>query len=237
MSGGTHLILAERERLAALKAEGLSLRAIAGRRGRGASPISRKLRRNALPSGGYLPVHAEGCYLERRQRPAILERDAKLGRFVRERLLEGWTPEQIAGWLKRGEERGLRPVCLETIYAFIHRAGQKAEKLWKLLPRGRTRRGRRRARQPHTTIAERRSIHDRPLAVAERGEVGHWEGDLLICRRTRPVLVLKERKTRFVLAARLAGQSAAETVAGVMGGVRPAPPPPRGPVPFRDETP
>ena len=107
MSGGTHLTLEERERLAALKAEGLSLRAVAARLGRAASTVSRELRRNALPKGGYLPVHAEGCYLERRQRPAILERDARLGRFVRERLLEGWTPEQIAGWLKRGEERRL----------------------------------------------------------------------------------------------------------------------------------
>src|SRR6188472_2786896 len=103
MAGGTHLELVERERLAALKAEGLSPRAL----GRAASTISRELRRNALPKGGYLPVHAEGCYLERRQRPAVLERDERLGRFVRERLLEGWTPEQIAGWLKRGEERGL----------------------------------------------------------------------------------------------------------------------------------
>jgi IS30 family transposase len=216
MSGGTHLRLEEREWLAVLKAEGLSLRAIARQLGRAASTISRELRRNALPKGGYLPVHAEGCYLERRQRPAIVERDAKLGRFVRERLLEGWTPEQIAGWLKRGEEHGLRPVSIETIYAFIHRAGQKAEKLWKLLPRGRAKRGRRRARQPRSVIAERRSIHDRPEAVEERREAGHWEGDLLICKRTRPVLVLKERKTRFVLAARLAGKSAAETVAIMM---------------------
>jgi transposase, IS30 family len=208
--------LEERERLAALKAEGLSLRAIAARLGRAASTISRELRRNALPRGGYLPVHAEGCYRERRQRPAILERDAKLARFVRERLLEGWTPEQIAGWLKRGEERGLRPVATETIYAFVHRAGQKAEKLWKLLPRGRAKRGRRRARQSRGSIAERRSIHDRPEAVEGRREAGHWEGDLLICKRTRPVLVLKERKTRFVLAARLAGKSAAETVAVMM---------------------
>src|SRR3712207_7145904 len=45
---------------------------------------------------------------------------------------------------------------------------------------------------------------------------GHWEGDLLIRKRARPVLVLKERKTRFVLAARLAGKSAAETVAVMM---------------------
>ena len=126
---------------------------------------------------------------------------------------EGWTPEQIAGWLKRGEERGLHTVATATIHAFVHRAGQKGEKLWKLLPRGRAKRGRRRAREPRSAIAERRSIHDRPEAVQERKEAGHGEGDLLIGKRTRPVLVLKERKTRFVLAARLAGKSAAETVA------------------------
>src|ERR687884_172601 len=119
MSGGTHLELVERERLAALRAEGLSWGASGGALGGGASTIGRGLRRNALPRGGSLPVHAEGCYRERRQRPAVLERDERLGRFVRDRLLEGWTPEQIAGWLKRGEERGLRPVSLETIYAFV----------------------------------------------------------------------------------------------------------------------
>jgi IS30 family transposase len=236
MSDGTHLTLEERERLAASKAEGLSLRAIARQLGRAASTISRELRRNALPKGGYLPVHAEGCYRERRQRPAVLEHDERLGRFVRERLLEGWTPEQIAGWLKRGEERGLRPVSLETIHAFIHRPGQKAEKLWRLLPRGRARRGRRRARQPRTTIAERASIHDRPEAVEGRREAGHWEGDLLICRRTRPVLVLKERETRFVLAARLAGKSAAETVAVMMAVFRRLDPRLRGSVTFDDDT-
>src|SRR4051794_29292233 len=232
MAGGTHLELEERERLAALKAEGLSLRAIARALGRAASTVSRELRRNALPKGGYLPVHAEGCHLARRQRPAVLERDERLGRFVRERLLEGWTPEQIAGWLKRGEERGLRPVSTETVYAFVHRAGQKAEKLWKLLPRGRARRGRRRARQPRSAIAERRSIHDRPEDVQERKEAGHCEGDLLIGKRTRPVLVLKERKTRFVLAARLVGKSAAETVAVMMAVFRRLDPRVRAPAPL-----
>src|ERR1700750_2745399 len=96
MSGGTHLELVERERLAALKAEGLSLRAIARPLGRAASTISRELRRNALPKGGYLPVHAEGCYRERRQRPAVLERDERLRRVVRERPLGGGGPEGSA---------------------------------------------------------------------------------------------------------------------------------------------
>jgi transposase, IS30 family len=103
-----------------------------------------------------------------------------------------------AGWLRRGEERGrgLRAVSCETVYAFIHRAGQKAEELRKLLPRGRARRGRRRAREPRATIAARRSIHDRPAEVQERKDAGHGEGDLLLCKRTRPVPVLKERETR-----------------------------------------
>src|SRR5256885_16326496 len=96
MSGGTHLELEERERLAALKAEGLSLRAIARALGRAASTVSRELRRNALPKGGYLPVHAEGCYRERRQRPAVLERDERLRPVVRGRPPGGRTPEPIA---------------------------------------------------------------------------------------------------------------------------------------------
>ena len=214
MAGGTHLRLEEREQLAASKAEGLSLRAIARRLGRAASTISRELHRNALPKGGHLPVHAEGCHLERRQRPAVLERDARLARFVRERLLEGWTPEQSPVG-SSAARASASPVSPETSTP-PSTARQKAEKLWRLLPRGRAKRGRRRARQPRSTIAERASIHDRPEAVEGRREAGHREGDLLICKRTRPVLVLEERKTRSVLAARLAGKSAAETVAVMM---------------------
>ena len=105
-----------------------------------------------------------------------------------------------------------------------------------MLPRGRAKRGRGRARQPRTTIAGRASIHDRPEAVAERHEAGHWEGDLLICRRTRPVLVLKERKTRFVLAARLAGKSAAETVVVMMAVFRRLDPRLRASVTFDNDT-
>src|SRR4051812_50077659 len=97
MSGGTHLTLEERERLAALKAEGRSLRAIARGLGRAASTVSRELRRNALPRGGYLPAPAEGCCRERRQRPAVLERDERLGRVVPERPPAGGAPGQGPG--------------------------------------------------------------------------------------------------------------------------------------------
>ena len=72
------------------------------------------------------------------------------------------------------------------------------------------------ARKPRTVIADRASIHDRPRDVDSRDVAGHWEGDLLICRRTRPVPVLKERKSRFVIAAKLAGKAAAGTASAIM---------------------
>ena len=100
----------------------------------------------------------------------------------------------------------------ETIYAFIYRAAQRAEQLWCYLTRRHKRRRPRRSRPSQDTIKDRVSIHERPKTVDGRTEGGHWEGDLIICKRTRPVLVLHERKSRVTLAARLAGKTAAETI-------------------------
>lgn len=211
-----HLTLEDRERIAELLAEGLSLRAIGKKLGRSPSTLSRELARNALPSGAYRPAHAEGAYLHRRQRQAILERDPKLQRFVHQRLVEGWTPEQIAGWLKRGEERGLRALGTETIYSFIYRPGQREEKLWKLLPRGRATRRHRHARRSRGGIKGRASIHDRPSEIDQREKAGHWEGDLMICKNAKPILVLVERKSRLTLASPLMGKTAAETASTLM---------------------
>lgn len=115
MSDYAHLTADERDRLAALKADGLSLRAIARALGRAPSTISREIGRNALDSGAYRPHLADGAYMLRRQRRARLETDAKLAAYVTDRLTEGWTPEQIAGRLRLGIETGLRTVCAETI--------------------------------------------------------------------------------------------------------------------------
>ena len=168
------------------------------------------------PSGGYSPLHAAGAYQLRRRREAILEREAALRLFVGDRLAEGWTPEQISGWLKSGNEPRLRAIGCETIYAFIYRTGQKAEALWRYLTRRHKRRRPRRARPSRDAIKDRASIHDRPKIIESRSEAGHWEGDLIICKCTRPVLVLHERKSRVTLAARLTGKTAAETISAML---------------------
>jgi IS30 family transposase len=111
---------------------------------------------------------------------------------------------------------GLRAIGCETIYAFIYRTAQKAAAWWRYLTRRHKRRRPRRARASRDSIKDRASIHDRPKTIEGRGEAGHWEGDLIICKRTRPVLVLHERKSRVTLAARLTGKTAAETISAML---------------------
>lgn len=211
-----HLDRSERDRIAELKARGLGVTAIAGAICRNKSTVSRELKRNAHTDGAYRPIFAEGSYLFRRQRPAILEADTLLRNFVTDRLSEGWTPEQIAGWLRRGLEIGLREVCAETIYAFIFRSAQKAQKLWRYLASRKASRGRR-ARKSKDRITDKNHISQRPETANDRTEIGHWEADLVICKHSKPLLVLHERQTRLTLLTRLASKTAAETIAAITG--------------------
>src|SRR5215212_872184 len=225
MAGYSHLLDDERDQIAALKAAGHSIGAIAKAVGRAKSTVSRELRRNALPSGRSSPLYAARADQRRRRREAVLERDRRLRDFVCDRRAEGWTPEQIAGWLKAGHERGLRALGFEASYAFVYRAARKGEELWRSLTRRHKRRRPRRARPSRDMIKDRASIHDRPRDVEGRADMGHWEGDLIICKRTRPVLVLHQRKSRVTLATRLAGKTTAETISvmlAVFGRINPA---------------
>ena len=55
---------------------------------------------------------------------------------------------------------------------------------------------------------------------------------MIICHRTRPILVLKERNTRYVIAAKLSGETAAETAGTIMDTFRRLPPETRNPITF-----
>jgi IS30 family transposase len=66
----SHLSEDERDQIGVLRAAGRSTGWIARVLGRAKATISRELRRNALPSGGYSPLHAAGAYMSRRRREA-----------------------------------------------------------------------------------------------------------------------------------------------------------------------
>src|ERR1700752_3588486 len=130
----SHLSDDERELIGLAKALGHSIGAIAQAIGRPKSTISRELSRNKLPSGRYSPLHAAGAYQLRRRREALIERDRALRTFVVDRLAEGWTPEQISGWLKGGNERRLQAVSCGFISRVVTNAAGHADRDLRKIP-------------------------------------------------------------------------------------------------------
>jgi IS30 family transposase len=210
-----HLSLSERIELYRMQKEGLSMRAIATALGRSASTISRELKRNSEPtkawSGGYEAVRAQAVSQRRRRWDARfkLARDAALRAYVRERLIAGWSPEQIAGQLKA--DMGHCVISHESIYRFIYYRSAQKDYWHRLLPRRKSRRGRlgMRGGSPVDHIQGRVPIHERPTEVQARTTAGHWEGDLMLFRRYgQAVLVSHERSSRLLLAHRQPNKAA-----------------------------
>jgi IS30 family transposase len=84
MRSYSHLSEDESDQIGVLRAAGRSMGAIARALGRAKATISRELQRNALPSGGYSPLHAAGAYQLRRRREAILPHTFPSGANSRE---------------------------------------------------------------------------------------------------------------------------------------------------------
>lgn len=206
------LTLDERHRLFQLREAGLSIGAIAARLGRHRATVYRELARNRRASGAYLPETAPRFAWARRLRGSKLERRSRLGAYVRDRLAMGWSPEQIAGRLRR--EQAEHTVSHEAIYRWIYGPVGRCERLHRYLTRAKSRRGRRpRPGRRPPSIPNRTPIHWRPARASCRTEFGHWEADLVHFRRQRDALLtLQERKTRLALGGRLEGRAAGPTM-------------------------
>ena len=112
------LRLNEREEISRGLTVGLSLRAIAVQLGRAPSTISREVRRNG-GSDRYRAALSDQMAWDRalRPKPCKLACYPLLSRTISLKLRRKWSPEQIAGWLKRtfpDEEQ--HRVSHETIY-------------------------------------------------------------------------------------------------------------------------
>jgi IS30 family transposase len=133
-----------------------------------------------------------------------LETHKRLRLYVYRSLLEGWSPEQIAGRIKESyPEDPVMSISHEAIYAHIysHPQARLNRRLIALLPQRRSRRRPTRAtRKRRGGIKDRVGIECRPEIVEHRTEAGHWEGDLIVgARHGSAIGTLVERKTRYTL--------------------------------------
>jgi len=207
------LTIEEREKIAMLRQSKPSLAKIAIATNRSKSTISRELRRNQSPPGEYWPDTAQSLASARRERVCRLDRDEDLRNCVITKLCcHYWSPEAIAGWLS-SQQKEIRSISHESIYAWIYQKSQKKDKLWKFLARHKAKRGLRKSKGAGMArIPNRVSIHDRPKIIDSKKEFGHWEGDLMsFMKNSQHILVLRERTSMFTLSVVLLGKKAEST--------------------------
>ena len=217
------LTLSEREEISRGLATHRSARSMARLLGRSPSTVSRELSRN----GGYDRYRAaladEKAWARTcRPKRCKLASSLRLRQGVASKLRLNWSPEQIAGWLKRahpGDE--CYHVSHETIYRslFVQARGVLKKELLSHLRSKRTIRRSQRV-DPNGDrrgqIKDIVSIRERPAAVEDRAVPGHWEGDLLSGSRNSYIATLVERHTRYVMLAKIANRDTQTVVSALI---------------------
>ncbi|MFI1369250.1 IS30 family transposase [Streptomyces griseochromogenes] len=215
-----HLTGSEREEISRGIAAGESARRLAKRLGRSASTVSREIARN----GGrdhYRAAPADAAAYARGRRPkqAKLAQQPALRALVEAKLALCWSPEQIAGRLRRQFPGDVSmQVSHEAIYLSLFDPRRRRaidRSLTQRLRSGRPMRRPKVALRPtgRGVIRGMVSISARPAEVEDRKVPGHWEGDLVMGTRPSAVATLVERTSRYTAIVALPDGIKAEQVA------------------------
>ena len=217
------LTLSEREEISRGIVARRSIRFMASLLGRSPSTVSREVCRN----GGYdryrAAVADEQAWVRARcPKRCKLANSPWLRRAVARKLKLNWSPEQIAGWLKRVHPREeTYQVSHETIYRslFVQTRGVLKKELLGHLRSKRTIRRSKQATQKgsdHGQIKDMISIRERPASVEDRAVPGNWEGDLLSGSKNSHIATLVERHTRYVMLAKVANKETNTVVSALI---------------------
>jgi len=112
----THLSFQERYYIELELKKGMFQKDIAASLGRDPSTLSRELSRNV--QGAWLPSSsANNKALERHaEKPKAIKLTAEIKTKISEYIIQGWSPEQVAGRLKKDDVISIHH---ETIYQYI----------------------------------------------------------------------------------------------------------------------
>jgi transposase, IS30 family len=194
------------------------IRQIARHLNRNPSIVSREIKRNIHPSGKYLADYAQELAEKRTHitNKRKLDKDHRLLNYVRKKLENDWSPEEIAGRTKEHPPMVLNgeTISHESIYQYIY-SNPYGNHLYNYLRRKSVpRRQKRYARKSKKSfIPERISIHNRPEIINSRERFGDWESDSVIFKKHKSALsVQHERKSLLVRLHKVANHGAEETL-------------------------
>jgi IS30 family transposase len=191
------LTLEKRYQISALKKAGLNQKSIALEIGVHPSTVSRELRRNRDSVRGYSPELAQIIsskkHKEKTKRFALTK---AIEKYIRSKLKLDWSPEQIAGRMKR--DTGVY-VVHETIYRYIYQNKRNGGKLYKYL-RHKNKKYHCRSNDymARGTIVDRVMINKRPKVVEKKSRIGDLEIDTVVGKDHKGFLVtVVDRKSKF----------------------------------------
>ncbi|WP_395473590.1 IS30 family transposase [Spiroplasma endosymbiont of Nomada rufipes] len=123
-------------------------------------------------------------------------KNKNLVKYVQQKLLLGWSPEQIYGRIKNFHKEWV--ISFKTIYTWIYFG-----MLDKVTSKNLRRKGKKRKSQENRGKFNGKSIKERDINVNDRITLGHWEGDTIVSSRGKSkscLITLVERVSRFTLA-------------------------------------
>src|SRR5688572_2419414 len=203
----TQLTRGQRYQIKALMKEGHNQTQIAANIGCHKSTISRELRRNRGLKG-YRPHQADELAYDRQCEAYRARITWATWEHVERLLRQDWSPEQIAGWLKRQQQPS---VSHEWIYLHIYADKDRGGTLHRHLRSQKKQRKRYSGHIRRGQIPSRTSIDKRPKIVARKGRFGDWEVDTIVgARHKGGILSAVERKSKLVRLRKLATKGAAE---------------------------
>jgi len=204
-----HLSLEDRHYIELSMKNEITLTQIAYDLGFSQSTISREVRRNRGQRGyRYQQAHRMAQERHTTKNKSIKLTD-EITRVIDDYIRSDWSPEQIAGRLKKD---GIIDLHHETIYQYILADKQADGDLYThLRHQNKTYRKRYGSPRNRSGIPNRTDIGERPEAANTRERVGDWEADTMIGKNHKGAFVtLDERKSKLRLALPVSSKKAHE---------------------------
>jgi IS30 family transposase len=208
-----HITYEERIQIETLWREGYIKNEIADRLGRHRSTVGRELERTFAHAGAIYRASVAEKQRKQIRRQANqshrkLKEATKLAVTVETSLRKRWSPEQIAGRLRRLRRRPI--ICHETIYQYVYK---NRKDLIPFLRQGKKRRYRRRIgtslREKRREEAKKKRIDVRPDIVEKRSRLGDWEGDTIVgSEKTVHLVTHVDRRSGVVMIDKVDGATA-----------------------------
>jgi IS30 family transposase len=205
------LTLKERYHIWALLKEGRSQKEIAESIGVHPSTICREIHRNQdRVTEEYHYAFAETKAKRRQEsKRKYTVITTKIKGYIKSKLKEDWSPEQIAGRMKRDKGFSL---CHESIYRYIYDNKSRGGKLYQYLRhKNKKYHNRNNNYQRRGIIIDRVSIDKRPKIVEKKNRIGDFEIDTVIGRHHVGALVtIVDRKSKYAIIKKVSSKRAEE---------------------------